>query len=86
MATITNAGLSELLWRAGQEEAGHRRQALERASRAARFWSEEASDLADMDRSLTELPNVGPWVGAKIHEWLDGRPRSRNRPRSVEGS
>ena len=74
MATITNAGLSELLWRAGQEESGHRRQALERASRAARFWSEEASDLADMDRSLTELPNVGPWVGAKIHEWLDEPP------------
>jgi histidinol phosphatase-like PHP family hydrolase len=74
VATITNAGLSELLWRAGQEESGHRRQALERASRAARFWSEEASDLADMDRSLTELPNVGPWVGAKIHEWLDEPP------------
>jgi histidinol phosphatase-like PHP family hydrolase len=71
---LTNADLSELLWRAGQDEAGHRRQALERASRAARFWSEEASDLVDADRSLTELPNVGPWVGAKIHEWLDESP------------
>jgi histidinol phosphatase-like PHP family hydrolase len=74
VVTLTNADLSELLWRAGQEEAGHRRQALERASRAARFWSEEASDLPDAGRSLTELPNVGPWVGAKIHEWLDEPP------------
>jgi hypothetical protein len=56
--TVTNADLSELLWRAGQEEAGHRRQALERAARAARFWNEEASDLAGASRSLAELPNV----------------------------
>ena len=72
--TLTNADLSELLWRAGEEEAGHRRQALERASRAARFWIEEASDLAEGNRSLTELPSVGPWVGDKIHAWLDDPP------------
>lgn len=72
--TVTNADLSELLWHAGQEEDGHRRQALERAARAARFWNEEASDLAATSRSLAELQNVGPWVGAKIHQWLEEQP------------
>lgn len=70
----TNADLAELLWRAGQVESGHRRRALERASRAARFWAEEAADVASGGRSLTELQGVGPWVGAMIHGWLDEPP------------
>jgi putative hydrolase len=70
----TNADLGELLWSAGREEADHRRRALERASRAARFWPEEASDLADAGRSLTELRGVGPWVAARIQAWLDDPP------------
>jgi histidinol phosphatase-like PHP family hydrolase len=71
---LTNAELAELLWRAGDDEAGHRRQALARASRAARFWAEEASHVASAGRSLTELRGVGPWVGAQIHAWLDDPP------------
>jgi len=71
---LTNGGLCELLWRAAQDEAGHRRQALERASRSARFWPEEAGDVAAHGRSLTELRGVGPWVGAQIHAWLDDPP------------
>ena len=43
---LTNAELGELLWGAGREETDHRRRALERASRASRFWLEEAADLA----------------------------------------
>jgi histidinol phosphatase-like PHP family hydrolase len=67
----TNADLTVLLWEASRDEKDHRRRALERASRAARFWPEEAADVAAADRSLTELRAVGPWVAAKIHEWLD---------------
>jgi hypothetical protein len=40
---LTNGDLGELLWSASREEADHRRRALERASRASRFWPEEAA-------------------------------------------
>jgi histidinol phosphatase-like PHP family hydrolase len=71
---LTNGQIGELLWRAGEAELAHRKQALERAARAARFWPEEAADLARTDRSLTELRAVGPWVARRIHEWLDDPP------------
>jgi putative hydrolase len=70
----TNGDLSELLWRAGDEESAHRRRALQQAARAARYWNEEARDLAETGRSLTELRAVGPWVAARIHGWLDAPP------------
>jgi histidinol phosphatase-like PHP family hydrolase len=72
--TLSNADLGELLWRARAAEDGHRRQALERASRASRFWQEEAADVVLAGRSLTELRAVGPWVAARIHELLDAPP------------
>jgi putative hydrolase len=72
--SLSNGDLAELLWRAGDEETDHRRRALHQASRAARFWSEEARDLAVAGRSLTELRSVGPWVAARIHGWLDEPP------------
>ena len=71
---LTNEQLGELLWSASREESDHRRRALEKASRAARFWLEEAADLAASDRSLTELRAVGPWVAARIEAWLDDPP------------
>jgi histidinol phosphatase-like PHP family hydrolase len=73
-AVLTNAELGELLSAAAREETDHRRRALDRASRAARFWPVEAWTLADADRSLTELNAVGPWVAAKISDWLDDLP------------
>jgi putative hydrolase len=71
----SNGDLAELLWRAGDEETAHRRRALQQASRAARFWSEEARDLAAAGRSLTELHSVGPWVAARIHGWIEAPPQ-----------
>jgi histidinol phosphatase-like PHP family hydrolase len=73
---LTNADLAELLWGAGRDETDHRRRALERASRAARFWPEEAQALVEASRPLTELRAVGPWVAAKILEWLDDPPQA----------
>lgn len=74
--TLTNDNLAELLWRAGDDESGHRRLALHRASRAARSWLEEAAAVDAAGRSLTELTGVGAWVGAKMHAWLDDPPPS----------
>jgi histidinol phosphatase-like PHP family hydrolase len=71
---LPNGDLAVLLWNASRDEKDHRRRALERASRAARFWPEEAGEVAAAGRSLTELRAVGPWVAAKIHEWLDASP------------
>ena len=72
--TLSNGELGELLRAAAAEEQDHRRRALERAAGAVRSWPEEARDLADADRSLTELRAVGPWVAARIHAWLDDPP------------
>ncbi len=71
---MDNAEIGELLRHAGDEESAHRRQALHRASRAARFWPEEAGRLAGQGRSLTELRGVGPWVADRIQDWLDAPP------------
>ena len=71
---LTNGDLGELLWNAGRQEKDHRRRALERASRAARFWPVEAFELMDRGRSLTELDAVGPWVAERIQSWLDDPP------------
>ena len=73
-ATLTNDVIGELLWRLSDEESDHRRRALRQASRAARFWPEEAADVVASGRSLTELRTVGPWVAARIHAMLDEPP------------
>jgi histidinol phosphatase-like PHP family hydrolase len=71
---LTNSDLGELLWAAAREEADHRRRALEQASRASRFWTEEVSELVAAGRSVTELRAVGPWVAARIEAWLEDPP------------
>jgi histidinol phosphatase-like PHP family hydrolase len=72
--SLSNADLGELLWRESVDEEGHRRRALERASRASRFWPEEAADLALAGRPLTELRAVGPWVAERIEALLEAPP------------
>jgi histidinol phosphatase-like PHP family hydrolase len=71
---LTNADVGELLWRASRDEIDHRRRALERASRASRFWPEEVHDVAAAGRPLTELRSVGPWIAAQIETWLASPP------------
>jgi histidinol phosphatase-like PHP family hydrolase len=72
---LTNGDLAELLWIAARDQADHRRRALERASRAARFWPAEAGELAAAGRSLTDLRAVGPWVASMLEAWLDDPPQ-----------
>src|SRR5438046_8535674 len=69
---LTNAQIAELLARAAEsaERGTNRERALGRASRAAFFWSIEASDLVERDRPLTELRSVGPWLEGIILGWL----------------
>jgi histidinol phosphatase-like PHP family hydrolase len=70
-ARPTNSALSDFLAGRAREEEGHRRRALERAWRVAMFsWTEEAADLANEGRPLTELQGIGPWLAGIIEEWL----------------
>jgi len=71
---LHNGEIAALLLGAAAEHEGHRRLALERAAKEAWRWPEEAADLAERDRSLTELTSVGPWVAQQIHDWLDAPP------------
>jgi histidinol phosphatase-like PHP family hydrolase len=71
---LTNGDLGELLWSASRDEKDHRRRALERASRASRFWPVEAGEVAGSGRPLTELRSVGPWVAERIEAWLEDPP------------
>jgi len=71
---LSNADIGELLWRASREEVDHRRRALERASRASRFWPDEVHDVAAAGRPLTELRAVGPWIAWQIQTWLERPP------------
>ena len=71
---LSNADVGELLWHASRQETDHRRRALERASRASRFWPEEVHDVAAANRPLTELRAVGPWIAAQIETWLEHLP------------
>jgi histidinol phosphatase-like PHP family hydrolase len=71
---LTNADVGELLWLASREETDHRRRALERASRASRFWPEETRYMVATGRPLTELRGVGPWIAAQIESWLENPP------------
>jgi histidinol phosphatase-like PHP family hydrolase len=82
---LTNGDLAELLARSAENEEGHRVRALRRASRAAMFWPDEAADLAERGRSLTELRSVGPWVERLLVGWLESPPNDLGRPELRSG-
>jgi histidinol phosphatase-like PHP family hydrolase len=82
---MRNGGLAELLARAAEGEEGHRARALRRADRAALLWTEEAADLVEAGRNLTELRAVGPWVARIIEEWVRAPPEVPEPPESRSG-
>jgi DNA polymerase (family 10) len=66
VAVPSNAQIGEVLTRAAETTDGHRRRALQRAARAAFLWPEEAAAVISQGRSLTDLPQVGPWIATMI--------------------
>lgn len=71
---LDNAAIAELLVREADSAEGHRQLAFKRACRAAFLWPEEASDIREAGRSLTELAGIGPSIAKRIHGWLDAPP------------
>jgi hypothetical protein len=57
---MNNASLAELLALEADQSSGYLKRAFDRASRLAFVWPEEASTMLAQNRSLTELPGVGP--------------------------
>ena len=70
MKTLSNADVAEFLAREAEEQEGIRRRAFKRAARNAFLWPEQARDILDSGRSLTELKGVGPFIAKGLSEWL----------------
>ncbi|MBV9072052.1 MAG: hypothetical protein JOZ10_00350 [Acidobacteria bacterium] len=80
---LTNSEIAELLARESDIAKMPAKKALRRASRRALFWPEEAADLPEQDRSLTELTAVGPYLSRVISEWLRNPPATRPKKPAV---
>jgi len=71
---LSNSSIAELLAVAAESAKMPLQKALRRASRKALMWPEEAAVLLQEDRSLTELPGVGPSLNKIIRRWIDDPP------------
>ena len=80
---ITNASLAELLALEAEESSGHLQRAFKRASRRAFLWPEEAFTLLSNNRSLTELPGIGPYLAKRITGWMSAPPKVAEPPSFV---
>jgi histidinol phosphatase-like PHP family hydrolase len=76
---LSNTDIAELLARQAQLETGILSRAFRRAARNAFLWPENVSDLAVQNRSLTELPGIGPFIERQIRHWIDKPPRLKAR-------
>src|SRR5207245_4124043 len=82
---LTNSDLAELLAREAETAQMPAQKALRRASRRALFWSEEAADLLQQGRELTELTAVGPYLKKIIERWIEDPPAIPERPAIRQG-
>jgi hypothetical protein len=71
---LSNSNIAELL--ATQSETARMpvQKALRRASRRAFLWPEEAAQLINEDRSLTEFSGVGPSLEKHTRGWIKNPP------------
>ena len=79
---LTNSDISELLAVRSDEtkSEAHRSRAYRRAARAALTWPEEAADLLEQERPLTELYGVGDKLAGRISAWIEDPPELEERP------
>jgi histidinol phosphatase-like PHP family hydrolase len=71
---LKNSEIAELLAIEAEASKQPLQRALRRASRRALLWEEEVAALRSMNRSLTELVGVGPYISKMIQGWLDRPP------------
>src|SRR5438105_5730421 len=82
---LTNVAIAELLALAAEKARMPLQKALRRASRKAFLWDKETTDLLDEDRSLTELPGVGPHLDRIIRDWIANPPSVAEAPEIRKG-
>jgi len=68
---INNRVLSELLALEGAKSEPPLNRAYKRAARAAILWPEEAVQLVNENRSLTEFTGVGPFIEKQLIRWIN---------------
>jgi len=71
---VTNADIGELLATEADIASQPLQRAFRRASRKAFLWTDEASQLYQERRSLTELPGIGPYLEKIVRRWLEHPP------------
>jgi hypothetical protein len=71
---VTNLDIGELLAQAAEHAKQSLQRALRRAARCSLLWPEEAEDILNDGRSLTELPAIGPYLNKQILNWLQHPP------------
>jgi len=71
---LTNEALAELLALAAEKARMPLQKPLRRASRKAFLWPDEVAVLLQQNRSLTELPGVGPSLDRIIRAWIENPP------------
>jgi PHP domain len=72
--SITNSEISELLAIEAESASQPLQRAFRRVPRKALPWTDEASQLYREQRSLTELPGIGPHLEKIILGWLQRPP------------
>src|ERR1041384_3253238 len=71
---LSNGQLAELLALEAEKESHFVAKAFRKASRLALTWPEEVAALFDEQRSLTELPGIGPYLATRIQQWIENSP------------
>ncbi|HVF52315.1 MAG TPA: PHP domain-containing protein [Actinomycetota bacterium] len=66
MTVLSNRTIAELLIAYSDDLSEQKAKACRKAARAAYGWPEEAAQLLEEGRSLTELNRVGPWLATVI--------------------
>jgi histidinol phosphatase-like PHP family hydrolase len=77
---LTNAQIAELLAQEAVRVKMPAQKALRRASRRALFWAEEAAQISQQGRPLTELTAVGPYISRLILGWMQKPPEVPEAP------
>jgi histidinol phosphatase-like PHP family hydrolase len=80
LTTLNNSCVAELLALEAENASHFVQRALRRASRKAFLWDEEATDLVEQNRSLTELSGIGPYIEKLMMRWIEDPPRVSNPP------
>ena len=71
---LDNKTIAALLVAEAQNASGHLQRAFRRAARLAFLWPVEAQELVTTQKSLTELPGVGPHLEKVITRWIEFPP------------